>query len=360
MEDENLRKVLRSAFDLNRGRAKYSTIRDRILTSARIDGIHLCQLIAAIVIASIGLNTNSTEAVIGAMLICPLMGSVLAMAYAVAAMDMRVFRRAAGGMVLQCGICIVTSTLYFVFSPLSHETSELLANSSPTIWDVLIALVGGFAGSLGLSRRQEPTTLVSGVAVATALMPPICAVGYGLARQDGLLAASALYEFLVNVLFIAFGATCVLVWLRMPIVGDLDGDGKEDAAEREEAERESHALRHRLVAVLLVFALPCLYFSVKTVQRSIADNGTVYEVIDSYDTENVTRSLEVVCPGFVGYRVGVEDSYVADEDVVEQQVVATVETDHELSDLRKTQIESLIRIHVTDLDLVTFEVDDDQ
>ena len=236
MRAQSITKALRDAFDVSKGRAKFSTIRERIVSAARVDGIHLCQLIAAMIIASVGLNINSTEAVIGAMLICPLMGSVLALALAVASMDMHIARHAFGGMLLQCGICLVTSTLYFAISPLSNETSELLTNSSATIWDVTIALVGGFAGALGISRRQEPSTLLAGVAVATALMPPLCSTGYGLALGDGVLALSAIYEFAINVLFIAFGATVVLSWLHMPLRGDLDGDGHTTSAEIAEAD----------------------------------------------------------------------------------------------------------------------------
>lgn len=358
MRERTIIRAIRDAFDVSRGRAKYATIRERIISAARIDGIHLCQLIAAILIASIGLNINSTEAIIGAMLICPLMGSVLAAALAVSTMDMYLFRRATGGMILQCGICLITSTLYFAFSPLSGQTSELLTNSSATVWDMSIALVGGFAGALGLSRRVEPTTLVSGVAVATALMPPICATGYGLASGDGLMALAAFYEFLINVFFIAFGACVVLVWLHMPIVGDLDGDGRETEAERAEAERESHGVRHRLILALLVFAIPCLYFSLQTIRQAMPQTaGTVYELVDSYDIETVTAELEAICPGFESCRVGVESSMESGGDAEEQKTVVTVVTSRELRASRKHEVEALVRVHLTDLDEVVFEVE---
>lgn len=357
MREKTITYALRHAFDVNRGRAKYSTIRERIVNAARIDGIHLCQLIAAMIIASVGLNTNSTEAVIGAMLICPLMGSVLALACGVATMDMRMVHRAIGALALQCLLCLVTSTLYFYISPLSNHTSELLTNSSATIWDVIIALVGGLAGALGLSRRQEPSTLISGVAVATALMPPLCSVGFGLASGEGMLALSAFYEFLVNVVFIAFGAAVVLVWLRMPIVGDLDGDGKETPEEVAEAERESHALRKYLVMGLIVFAIPCVYYSVQMVQKSVEQNGTVFEAVDTYDTERLTKELRVVCPHFVSYRIGVEDSYRYRQDAIEERVIATVVTSEKLSKLVEGQLEALIRLNVSDVDDVVFEVE---
>ncbi|MBQ6394759.1 MAG: DUF389 domain-containing protein, partial [Atopobiaceae bacterium] len=174
------------------GRASYETIKRRIISSSKIDGIHLAQLMAAMIIASVGLNVNSTEAIIGSMLICPLMGSVIAISYSIATVDFKMLRKSGMELVTQFVVCLITSTVYFAISPLSNTTSALLANSSPTIWDVLIALVGGFVGAFGISRQQEPGTLLAGVAVATALMSPLCATGYGLAGGHIALAASAL------------------------------------------------------------------------------------------------------------------------------------------------------------------------
>lgn len=353
---EDITTLFRYAFDVERGRAKYATIRERITEGARIDGIHLCQLIAAMIIASVGLNTNSTEAVIGAMLICPLMGSVIACACGIATMDMRMVHRSLTVFAMQCGLCLVTSTAYFLISPLATQTSELLTNSTGTIWDVIIALVGGFAGALGLSRRQEPSTLLAGVAVATALMPPLCSVGFGFATRDGMLALSALYKFLVNAVFIAFGSAVVFVWLKMPLVGDLHGDGKETAEDRVEAERESHVLRRYLVAGLVVFAIPCLFYSMQVIQRSVAENGTVFQTVDAHDTKRVTKELRVICPGFVSYRIGVEDTYEISKDALVQRMVATVVTTNELTSATKLQIEGLIHLNVADVDEVVFEV----
>lgn len=316
----------------------------------------MLQLMSAMIIASIGLNVDSTEAVIGAMLICPLMGSVLAIAYAVATFDRRLLRRSIASMAGQCLICLFTSTLYFSLSPLAMETSELLTNSNATIWDVIIALVGGFAGALGMSRRQEPSTLIAGVAVATALMPPLCAVGFGVATADGLQAVSALYEFLVNVVFIAFGATIVLVWLRVPLVRETHGRDTMSARELAQLEAHSHKLRMRLAIALAVFSIPCLYFSLRVVQQSIAQHGTVFEAVDSYHTEEVTRELRIVCPEFVEYRIGVEDSYDEASDTLRKRVVATVRTREELDKTYEREVKALIHLHVTDLDVVEFEV----
>ncbi|WP_303132103.1 DUF389 domain-containing protein [uncultured Olsenella sp.] len=357
MAKEDLLRVARRLANVRDGRASHQTIRRRILAGARIDGTHLCILIVAMLIASVGLNVDSTEAVVGAMLVCPLMGSVMALAYAIATADLRLLREVLLGLVVQVAICLVTSTLYFVVSPISRETSELLTNSSPTVWDVLIALAGGFAGGIGISRNQEPATLLSGVAVATALMPPLCAAGYGVARGDLAYFAGAFYEFSLNVVFIAFAAEFVLVMLRTPLKRDVDGDGVVTVQEDEEARERSRRLRRRLLVGTLVFAIPCAVMTARLVQDAMAKNdGETFAIQDSYDARTTTQELEAVCPGFVSYRVGALDSYDSGAGSLSRKVVARVVTSAPLDDARKSELEALLRVHVKDLDEVSFEL----
>ncbi len=357
MAKDDLISALRRLGNVRDGRASHQTIRRRILSGARIDGTHLCILIVAMLIASVGLNVDSTEAVVGAMLVCPLMGSVMAFAYAIATADLRLLREVLLGLVVQVAICLVTSTLYFVISPISRETSELLTNSSPTVWDVLIALAGGFAGGIGISRNQEPATLLSGVAVATALMPPLCAAGYGVARGDLPYFAAAFYEFSLNVVFIAFAAEFVLVMLRTPLKRDLDGDGVVTVREDEEALERSRRLRRRLLVGTLVFVIPCAVMTAQLVKDTMAKNdGEAFDIQDSYDARTTTQELEAVCPGFVSYRVGALDSYDTRAGSFSRKVVARVVTSEPLDETRKAGLEALIRVHVKDLDEVSFEL----
>lgn len=209
---ENITRFLKRAFNIREGRAPYHVIRKRFVNGARLTGSHLCILIIAMLIASIGLDIDSDIAIVGAMLICPLMGSVLAMAYGIATLDREITVEAIASLALQMVFCLVTSTLYFKLSPLGTTTAAIIDNSTPTIWDLAVALAGGFAGGLGNSRDQEPATLIAGVAVATALMPPLCAAGYGIAIASGSLFLSALYEFGINVVFIALAAEAVLLF----------------------------------------------------------------------------------------------------------------------------------------------------
>lgn len=356
--DPKIRVIVRDFFNMKKGRASYKAISKRIMGAARIDGIHMCQLMAAMLIASIGLNVDSTEAVIGAMLICPLMGSVVAIACAIATVDTKWLRQSLAGLGVQVLVCLLTSTVYFLISPLSRATSELLTNSSATVWDVFIALAGGFAGALGSSRRETPSTLVAGVAVATALMPPLCSTGFGIALRDWSFAAAAFYEFLINVVFITFGAELVFVALRMPLLSDLDGDGVVTEAEKALAEERSAVMRRRLVIGSLVFAIPCFFFSARVVSDAMSENGTIFAVQDTYDVEFTTYELKAVCPELVGYRIGAEDSYDVEGGTIVRRVVATVETSAELDEKVKAQLEELIRLNVEDLDHVTFEVVD--
>lgn len=353
-----LRRVMGDLFDVREGRASYDTIRKRFVSGSRLDGPHLCILIVAMLIASIGLNTDSTECVVGAMLICPLMGSVLAISYSVATMEGRLLRDALLGLAIQVAICLVTSTLYFVVSPLSNQTSELLANSNPTVWDALVALAGGFAGGLGNSRRQEPATLIAGVAVATALMPPLCAAGYGLAIRDLARFATAFYEFAINVVYISFAAELVLLLLRVPLKRDLNGDGIVTAEESREALRRSRQLRVRVAVVTLAFAVPTIFVSANVVKATMAENdGTTFESLDQYEASLTARELAVICPSLVSYRVGSEAVATPGTGSVEQQLIATVTTRSQLSAEQRSQVEGLVRVHARELDSITFLVD---
>ena len=151
---KNASRFLKQAFNIREGRAPYHVIRKRFVNGARLTGSHLCILIIAMLIASIGLDIDSDIAIVGAMLICPLMGSVLAMAYGIATLDREITLEAVAGLALQMVFCLVTSTLYFKLSPLGTTTAAIIDNSTPTVWDLAVALAGGFAGGLGNSRDQ--------------------------------------------------------------------------------------------------------------------------------------------------------------------------------------------------------------
>ena len=154
--------------DLKGDSAPFSEIRQRIASDASVKGANLVILITAILIASVGLNMNSTAVIIGAILISPLMGGLVATGYGMATYDMQFIKDSMVKLGFQVSFALITSAIYFSLSPISDASSELLARTSPTIWDVIIALAGGIAGAIG-NTRKEKTNVIPGVAIATAL-----------------------------------------------------------------------------------------------------------------------------------------------------------------------------------------------
>ena len=196
-------------FDIHFERADDATISKRLIGGAKIKGPALVTLILSIFIASIGLNMNSTAVVIGAMLISPLMGPILATGFGFATLNFTVAKSGILRLSLQITIAVLASALYFYISPVQTATSELLARTEPNIFDVFIAIFGGLAGIIGQTRKTLDN-VIPGVAIATALMPPLCTAGYGLANGNWQYFIGAGYLFFINAFFIFFAAFIVL------------------------------------------------------------------------------------------------------------------------------------------------------
>jgi uncharacterized hydrophobic protein (TIGR00271 family) len=184
-------------------------------------GFNLWILVFSIFIASIGLNVNSTAVIIGAMLISPLMGPIMGIGLGVGVNNVQLILRSVGNLGVAVGISILASAVYFVASPIDEAGSELLARTNPTLLDVLVAFFGGITGILAGSRKER-NNVIPGVAIATALMPPLCTAGYGLAHLDGGYFFGALYLFLINAILIAASTTVVVRYLRFPLVQHVD------------------------------------------------------------------------------------------------------------------------------------------
>ena len=196
-------------FNIHFERADDATISKRLIGGAKIKGPALVTLILSIFIASIGLNMNSTAVVIGAMLISPLMGPILATGFGFATLNFTVVKSGILRLSLQVTIAVLASALYFYISPVQAATSELLARTEPNIFDVFIAIFGGLAGIIGQTRKTLDN-VIPGVAIATALMPPLCTAGYGLANGNWNYFFGASYLFFINAFFIFFAAFIVL------------------------------------------------------------------------------------------------------------------------------------------------------
>ena len=200
---------LNKYFNLQFERADDATISKRLIGGAKIKGPALLILIFSIFIASIGLNMNSTAVVIGAMLISPLMGPILAIGFGFATLNFTVAKSGILRLSVQITIAVLASALYFYISPVQTATSELLARTEPNIFDVFIAIFGGLAGIIGQTRKTLDN-VIPGVAIATALMPPLCTAGYGLANGNWNYFFGASYLFFINAFFIFFASFIVL------------------------------------------------------------------------------------------------------------------------------------------------------
>lgn len=175
-------------------------------------------LVCSIFVASVGLNANSTAVVIGAMLISPLMGPILGVGLSLAINDIDTLRRSLINLAIMIVLSLLTAFLFFRFFPLSEETSELLGRVKPDIRDVLIAFFGGLALIIARTKKGTIASVIFGVAIATALMPPLCTAGYGLAKGNWAYFGQAMYLFTINTIFIALATFLVLKILRFPML----------------------------------------------------------------------------------------------------------------------------------------------
>ena len=214
-EDKGAMTKLQDVFNLAHDQAHPDKIDATIRANTRVTGTSMWVLMFAIAVSSIGLNVNSTAVVIGAMLISPLMGPIVGMGYGLAVGDTALIRQAVRNIIIFVVISLITATLYFLLTPLKEAQSELLARTQPTLWDVLIAFFGGSAGIVALTRKEGGNP-IPGVAIATALMPPLCTAGYGLAHGNWHYFLGASYLFAINCVFIAFSTLLFSKLLKLP------------------------------------------------------------------------------------------------------------------------------------------------
>lgn len=232
---------------------EFQTIHESIEKDVMLRGTRLWVLVIAIFIVSIGLNMNSTSVIIGAMLISPMIGPINGMGYSIATYNFPLFRKAMKNFGFAVFAALVTSTLYFLLSPLSAVHSELLSQTSTTIYDVLIAFLGGLAGIIAISSRSKGN-IIAGAAIATALMPPLCTAGYGLANGNMGFFLSAMYLFAINVVFIAISSVLICRFLKFPISSEVQGKHKT-------------RVQSLLSFVIIITLIPSVYFGYALVQR---------------------------------------------------------------------------------------------
>ena len=248
-------------------------------------------LACAIIIASVGLNVNSIPVIIGAMLISPVMAPILGFGFSLGVQDMQLLKDSLRNFAVMVVISILASAIYFLLSPLNLEhPTELLARTNPTIYDVLIALFGGFAGILENSRKEKGTVL-SGVAIATALMPPLCTVGYGISIGNLSYILGAFYLFMINSIFIALATFVAVKYLKYPVVQEVEG-------------RRTRLTCRAVAVILLLIIVPSVLSAIRIVQESnfkihasriVEDNKSIGRgFIYDYSVDNTSNPPSVV------------------------------------------------------------------
>ncbi|SHJ44108.1 DUF389 domain-containing protein [Flavobacterium haoranii] len=264
MQDENkstfsqsvasFKKFLEEIFDIYNDTDRNATI-DDIKAGVDMKGQNAWVLIFSILIASTGLNTSSTAVVIGAMLISPLMGPILGMGLSLGIYDLDLLRKSLKNFGVMVVLSLVTSFLFFSVPMFQNETPELIARTSPNVLDIIIALSGGLALIVALSRRNKSTNTLAGVAIATALMPPLCTAGYGLATGKWNFFGGALFLFTINTIFIATATYLVVKFLRFPLKEYADVQRKK-------------RISQILTFIALAIFIPSVYFFYQLYKKS--------------------------------------------------------------------------------------------
>lgn len=254
---EKFKEFVLGLLDIRQGAEPKSTI-EGIKKDIPFKGHTAWILIFSIFIASIGLNTNSTAVVIGAMLISPLMGPILGIGLSVGINDIETLRRSLVNFGVMVFLSILTAFTYFKFSPFQTASNEILGRVEPTFLDVLIALFGGLAGIVAGSRKEK-SNAIPGVAIATALMPPLCTAGFGLATGNLEYFLKALYLFGINTVFIAMSTFIIVKYLRFPMARYAN------AARRKRVNRI-------VIVVALLMIIPSVFSFVKIMKRTFYEN----------------------------------------------------------------------------------------
>ncbi len=249
-------KFLRDRFSLDEDKAQRDEVVAAIAKGVEFRGVNLWVLIFATMIASLGLNINSAAVIIGAMLVSPIMGPIMGAGLALGINDFELLKKSLRNLSLMFIVAIVTSTLYFFVSPLSANSSELLARTTPSIYDVLIALFGGLAGMVAQTRQDRTSTVIPGVAIATALIPPLCTAGFGIATGQPRFFFGAFYLFFINSVFIAMATYLVVRFLKYQKKAFLD------------PVRERNVKRSMLIISLVTF-VPSVVIGVQMVRVSV-------------------------------------------------------------------------------------------
>lgn len=276
----SIKEFLKRILDIHQEKDDERATIDSIYKGVEFRGANLWVLIFATFIASLGLNTNSTAVIIGAMLISPLMGPIMGFGLGLGINDIDLIKKSAKNYAIATLFSVLTSTIYFLLSPLSEAQSELLARTQPTIYDVLIALFGGLAGIVASSTKLKGN-VIPGVAIATALMPPLCTAGFGLATGNLFYFFGAFYLYFINTVFISLSTLIVVRLLRFSKISLIDKVKEKRVA--------------RYIGVIVFFTIvPSLFLSYNMIRTSFLNSQVsnyVAKELDFPGTQIISKKV---------------------------------------------------------------------
>ena len=273
-------------FDLRQEKEDEEETIESLKKGVEFRGTNLWVLIFAIFLASLGLNTNSTAVIIGAMLISPLMGPIMGFGLGLGITDFDLVKRSLRNYLTATLFSVVTATIYFLISPISEAQSELLARTSPTIYDVLIAFFGGLAGIVAGSTKSKGN-VIPGVAIATALMPPLCTAGFGLATGNLSYFLGAFYLYFINTVFISLSTYIVVRVLKYPNKEFLD-------------KKRAMVVRRYMMVIVTCTIIPSLYLTYRVLRNTVFDEQVrsfVNKELDFPNTQVLSRTVAVDTAG---------------------------------------------------------------
>jgi uncharacterized hydrophobic protein (TIGR00271 family) len=242
-----MRKRILDFINLHNGEETREKVLETVKANTSFRGANLWILACAIVIASVGLNVNSTAVIIGAMLISPLMGPIVGSGFALAIHDIALLKKSVKNLLIATLVSLSVATVYFLISPFKETQSELLARTSPNIYDVIIAFFGGLVGVIALTRVEKGNP-IPGVAIATALMPPLCTAGFGLATGNITYFTGAFYLYTINCFFICISTFLIIKYLKYAPVKTPDA-------------RFEKRIRFGITLLILVMIIPSFYMA---------------------------------------------------------------------------------------------------
>lgn len=244
---------MNNIFNLQNGEEDKQKVLANVKKNISFSGSNLWILACAIMVASVGLNVNSTAVVIGAMLISPLMGPIIGAGFALGMFDFQLLRRSLKNLLLSTVVGLVVSFLYFLLSPYKEAQSEIISRTAPNIYDVLIAFSGGLVGVIAVTRVEKGNP-IPGVAIATALMPPLCTAGYGLATGNFVYFGGAMFLYTINCVFICIATYSIVKFLKYPAVEFVD-------------KKKSDRIRIWISVIVALMIIPSIFFAYRFVTK---------------------------------------------------------------------------------------------